>query len=71
VLGDGAKESGGHHDQVIATTHAKALEQLADELLHQYEITYTLPDGVKPSDRLSVSSKRKGVTLRAPSRLPK
>jgi VWFA-related protein len=70
VLGDGAKESGGHHDQVIATTHAKALEQLADELLHQYEITYTLPDGVKPSDRLSVSSKRKGVTLRAPSRLP-
>jgi VWFA-related protein len=71
VLGDGAKDSGGHHDQVIATTHAKALEQLADELLHQYEITYTLPDGVKPSDRLSVSSKRKGVTLRAPSRLPK
>jgi VWFA-related protein len=70
VLGDGAKESGGHHDQVIATTHAKALEQLADELLHQYEITYTLPDGVKPSDKLSVSSKRKGVTLRAPSRLP-
>jgi VWFA-related protein len=71
VLGDGAKDSGGHHDQVIATTHAKALEQLADELLHQYEITYTLPDGVKPSDRLSVSSKRKGLTLRAPSRLPK
>jgi VWFA-related protein len=70
VLGDGAKESGGHHDQVIATTLSKALEQLADELLHQYEITYTLPDGVKPSDRLSVSSKRKGVTLRAPSRLP-
>ena len=70
VLGDGARESGGHHDQVVATTHAKALEQLADELLHQYEITYTLPDGVKPSDKLSVSAKRKGVTLRAPSRLP-
>jgi VWFA-related protein len=70
VLGDGAKESGGHHDQVIATTHARALEQLADELLHQYEITYTLPDGAKPSDKVSVSSKRKGVTVRAPSRRP-
>lgn len=70
VLGDGAKESGGRHDQVVANTHARALEQLADELLHQYEITYTLPDGVPPNEKLSVSSKRKGVTVRAPSRLP-
>jgi hypothetical protein len=70
VLGDGAKESGGRHDQVIATTHAKALEQLADELLHQYEITYVPADGVKPGEKLSVSSKRKGVTVRAPSRVP-
>jgi len=70
VLGDGAKESGGRHDQVIATTHAKALEQLADELLHQYEITYVRPDGAKPNEKLSVSSKRKDVNVRAPSRLP-
>jgi VWFA-related protein len=70
VLGDGAKESGGRHDQVIATTHAKALEQLANELLHQYEITYVPADGVKPGEKLSVSSKRKGVTVRAPSRVP-
>jgi VWFA-related protein len=70
VLGDGAKESGGRHDQVVATTHAKALEQLADELLHQYELTYTVPDGAKPGEKLSVSSKRKGVTVYAPSRLP-
>jgi hypothetical protein len=70
VLGDGSKESGGRHDQVIATTHARALEQLAQELLHQYEIACTLPDSVKPGERLSVSSKRKGVTVRAPSRLP-
>jgi hypothetical protein len=70
VLGDGSKESGGRYEQVIATTHARALEQLADELLHQYAITFVLPDGVKPNDKLSVSSKRKGVTVRAPSRLP-
>jgi VWFA-related protein len=70
VLGDGAKESGGRHDQVIATTHAKAVEQVAEELLHQYEIKYVLPDGAKPAEKISVSTKRKGVTLHAPSRVP-
>jgi VWFA-related protein len=70
VLGDGSKESGGRYDQVIATTHARALEQLAGELLHQYAITYVAPDSVKPGDKLSVSAKRKGVTVRAPSRPP-
>jgi VWFA-related protein len=70
VLGDGSKESGGRHDEVVSTTLVTSLERVADELLHQYEITYALPDGVKPSDKLSVSSKRKGVTVHAPSRLP-
>jgi VWFA-related protein len=70
VLGDGSKESGGRHDQVVATTHAKTLEQLAQELLHQYEVACGVPDGVKPGDKVAVSSKRKGVTLRASARLP-
>jgi len=69
VLGDGAKESGGRHDQVVTTTHAKAVEQVAEELLHQYEIKYSLPDGAKPSEKISVSTKRKGVTIHAPSRV--
>jgi hypothetical protein len=70
VLGDGSKDSGGRHEQVVATTHAKALEQLAQELLHQYEVDWMVADGMKPGDKLSVDSKRKGVTVRAPSRLP-
>ena len=70
VLGDGSKESGGRFEQVIATTHARALEQLAGELLHQYAITYSLTDNLKPNEKLSVSSKRKGVTVRAPARQP-
>jgi len=69
VLGDGTKDSGGRHEQVIASTHAKAVEQVAEELLHQYEIKYALPEGVKPSERISVTTKRKGVTLHAPSRV--
>ena len=70
VLGDGAKDSGGRHDQVVTSTHARAVEQVAEELLHQYEIKYALPEGVKGSDKISVTTKRKGVTLHAPSRVP-
>lgn len=70
VLGDGAKDSGGRHDQVVASTHAKAVAQVAEELLHQYEIKYALPEGEKPSERISVTTRRKGVTLHAPSRVP-
>ena len=70
VLGDGSRESGGRHDQVVSTTLIPTLDQLAGELLNQYALTCVLPAGVKPTDKLSVSSKRKGVTVRAPSRLP-
>jgi VWFA-related protein len=70
VLGDGARESGGRNDQVISTTLVPAFERVADELLHQYEITYEVPDSLKPGDKISVSSKRKGLTVLAPSRLP-
>ena len=70
VLGDGAAESGGRHDQVISNTLVPALEQIAAELLNQYQITYVRPQGGKPNDKISVTSKRKGVTVRAPARLP-
>lgn len=70
VLGDGVRESGGRHVQVLSTTLIPTVDQLADELLNQFVLTFVLPNGVKPTDRLSVSSKRKGVTVRAPARLP-
>jgi VWFA-related protein len=71
VLGDGPKQSGGHLDEIVAAAGiSTGLEQLADSLRRQYRIEYALPDGVKPSDRLSVSVKRSGVTLWAPTRIP-
>jgi hypothetical protein len=69
VLGDGSKESGGRHEQVVSTTLVPVLEQVAGELLNQYEITFAQPESGKPGDRLSVSTKRRGVTVRAPARL--
>jgi VWFA-related protein len=71
LLGDGPKRSGGHHEEIAALAGVETgLRALAESLKQQYVIEYTLPDGVKPSDRLSVTVKRKGVTLRAPTAIP-
>ena len=70
VLGEGTRYSGGHRVEATGTPAVpRLLQQVASELLAQYQITYVLPDGVEPSDRLSVSIKKKDVTFRAPSRI--
>ena len=38
--------------------------------MHQYRLAYTIPDGVKPNERLSLTTSRKGVKIFAPTRLP-
>jgi VWFA-related protein len=71
VLGDGAKQSGGRHDEIVAAAGiVQGLQTIGDELLGQYAVTYMLPEGVKPADKVSFSLKRKGALLRAPSRIP-
>ena len=71
VLGDGPKQSGGMTQQVSGNVAlGPVLAKIADNLLHQYVLTYTIPDGVKLSERFSLTTSRKGVTLLAPSRLP-
>lgn len=71
VLGDGPKQSGGRRVEILGVQGiAVGLQQLAQSLKNQYLIEYILPDGVKPSDKLSVSVTRKGVSLRAPTRIP-
>jgi hypothetical protein len=70
VIDDGSRESGGRHDSVAATTVLKTVEQLATELLSQYQVSYTLPAGAKPSDRLQIETKRRNVRVFAPTRIP-
>lgn len=71
VLGDGPKRSGGHREEVPAVAGVgTGLRQLAETLKQQYVIEYKLPEGVKTSERFSVSTKRKGITLRAPTHIP-
>ncbi len=71
VLGDGAKQSGGRRFDVVTTgAIPKALQDVASDIMSQYAITYALPEGVKPDKRFSISTDRKGVSLRAPSAIP-
>lgn len=71
VLSDGPRQSGGRQIGVSALSAVQgAMEQIATELTGQYALTYTLPDGVKPSERIAVSLEKRGVTLRAPTRVP-
>lgn len=70
VLGDGPRQSGGRQWPINALTGVpKAMLAIANDLANQYRITYVLPDGVDASDRLNVSMNRRGLTLRAPTRI--
>ena len=70
VLGDGSKQSGGRREDLVAAAGSvPGLQRLAEDLLHQYQIEYDLPSGVKPSEHVSLSTKRTGVILRAPMRI--
>jgi hypothetical protein len=71
VLGDGPKQSGGMIQQASpGVALGPVLAKIADNLMNQYVLTYTIPDGVKLNERLSLTTSRKGVTLVAPTRLP-
>jgi hypothetical protein len=71
VLGDGPRLSGGMIEQVTGSlVQGPALKRIANNLLNQYVLTYTVPDGVKLNERFALSTTRKGVKLLAPTRLP-
>ena len=70
LMGDGPKQSGGRIEQAgTGPAITAAALRIADALQHQYLLTYTLPDGVKMSDRIAVATSRKGVALTSPSRI--
>jgi hypothetical protein len=70
ILGDGSRDSGGRHLQAVSTTIVPVMQQIAAELLNQYEVSYVIPEAGRPSDRLAVSIKRRGLTVAAPTRVP-
>jgi VWFA-related protein len=72
LLNDGPKQSGGLRLSLLRTEALPAaLDRIRGELLHQYSVTYTLPAGSKSDGQISLTTTRKGVTLRGPRLLPK
>jgi VWFA-related protein len=70
VLGDGPKQSGGKREEIVASAGiVVGLQQLAEALRSQYSVSFSRADPPKSGDKLSVSVKRSGLTVRAPARL--
>jgi VWFA-related protein len=70
VLGDGPKQSGGRREEIVASAGiVVGLQQLAEALRSQYAVSFSRSDPPKSGDKLSVSLKRPGLTVRAPARL--
>ena len=70
VLNDGPKQSGGLR---VTSTRiddlAAALGRMAEDMLHQYRVTYELVPGTRADGRVSIGARRKGLTVRGPSRV--
>jgi VWFA-related protein len=71
VIAQGTEATGGRRDQLLSELAIpETLNKLADELLNQYVITYGRPDALVPPEKVQVSVKKPGVTVRARTRLP-
>lgn len=65
VLEEGPRESGGYHEQVLAAMGLAArLERLADQLTHEYKVTYARPESLIPPEHTTVSVTKAGLVAR-------
>jgi hypothetical protein len=70
VFIDGPVQSGGSSTVVSSTGgFAQAMTAIARTLAHQYKLTYVLPTGVKPGERLQVTTTRPRVRIVGPTRI--
>jgi len=71
VLGEGPKQTGGWREVIAAAPGATSgLQRIAAELKSQYAVAYSRPTKGRATERLAVSISRRGVLLRAPSKVP-
>jgi hypothetical protein len=65
VLDRGTTETGGRRDNVLTSMSLGVkLKELADELTHQYRVTYAHPQSLIPPERVTVAAARAGLTAR-------
>jgi hypothetical protein len=65
VLDEGPRATGGRRTELLTSMAlAGALAQLADELTHQYRVTYAHPESLIPPERVTVAAAKPGLTVR-------
>lgn len=63
VIGTGPERSGGSREQVLtAISLTSRLTRLADQLTHQYRVTYARPQSLIPPEHVTVAAKPAGLT---------
>jgi Ca-activated chloride channel family protein len=71
TIADGTSLTGGRRDQVLAESGlSDRLAAVADEMTNQYVVSYSRPETLIPPEKLEVTVKKPGLTVRAPKRLP-
>ncbi len=65
VLDDGPRMTGGYHEQLLTSMAlAPKLKQLANQLTHQYKITYGRPESLIPPEKITVSAVKPDLVAR-------
>jgi hypothetical protein len=65
IYSEGTDSTGGRYDNVLAASAmGMRLKQVADELTHQYVVTYARPQSLIPPEHIKITSKRPDVTVR-------
>ncbi len=65
VLDQGTRDSGGRRDNLLTSMAlGVTLKELANELTHQYRVTYARPQSLIPPEHVTVSAAKGGMTAR-------
>jgi VWFA-related protein len=65
VLDQGPKTTGGRREDLLTSMALGGkLQQLANELTHQYRVTYARPQSLIPPERVTVAAAKPGLTAR-------
>jgi hypothetical protein len=72
VIGDGTKQSGGLRlSSMNADAFPAAMDRIADDLLHEYAVTYVIPAGTKSNGNVDIqAADGRDLTVRGPRLLP-
>jgi hypothetical protein len=65
VLDEGPRATGGYQEQLLTSMSlTPKLKQLANQLTHQYKITYARPESLIPPEKITVAASKSGLVAR-------